>query len=118
MLLPAAPGAHLPLHQAALFQTGQAPGHSPLVHRQLDGQVLLPHVALPPQQVQNHAVQLLQAQGAKPVPKILSLQAAKHLDPIRHTILLSLHFSTIVFYKNRHGKSIYKTHKIGNPVRQ
>ena len=72
----------------------------------------------PPQQVQDHAVQLLQAQGAKPVPKILSLQAAKHLDPIRHTILLSLHFSTIVFYKNRHGKSIYKTHKIGNSVRQ
>ena len=64
MLLPAAPGAHLPLHQAALFQTGQAPGHSTLVHRQLDGQVLLPHVALPPQQVQDHAVQLLQAQKA------------------------------------------------------
>src|SRR5699024_10267413 len=63
-------------------------------------------------------VQLLQAQGAKPVPKILPLQAAKHFDPIRHTILQSLHFSTIVFYKNRSGKSIYKTHKIGNAVRQ
>lgn len=32
--------------------------------QQLDGQVLLPHVALPPQQVQNHAVQLAVDKGA------------------------------------------------------